>query len=296
MKMSSRSKALAAAIAVLFISTGARSWWHVSHSIIDRAAMLVMPHSVPRFFQRGVETIAAFSSDPDLQRNRALPALSSTERPDHFFDLELLEGRALPRTRAEFVAMCGEMGLDPYQVGMAPYSITEWYERLVFAFTEYRLRPRDRSVQAKVLYIAAVLSHYTADAAQPLHCTVHFDGRLKEDGTSPRSGIHVRMDALPAACGLSAREVAGGLEVKQPLEDVFTAAVEFVTESNALVDRVYELEGRLPPAEESGQPDVDAEVREFALSCSRRAALFTARVWCTAWVKSRDVQLPEWYQ
>jgi hypothetical protein len=87
-------------------------------------------------------------------------------------------------------------------------------------------------MKAKILYIAGVLAHYTEDAAQPLHTTVDFDGRLKPDGTSPRSGIHRK---------------------------------------------------------------VDVEVRNFALERARAAARFTATVWYSAWIASKDVKLPGWH-
>ena len=84
----------------------------------------------------------------------------------------------------------------------------------MLAFAEYRERSGDEAVQAKILYIAGVLSHYTGDASQPLHCTVHHDGRVEPDGTSPGTGIYLKMDALPGQLGIQPEEVAEGLKIR----------------------------------------------------------------------------------
>lgn len=289
----SRTAALAAAI--LTVGASAAAWWHVTHSIIDEAAFILLPKDMPRFFRKSSQTVISYSKDPDILRNEALPALTSTERPDHFFDLELVEDLDLPGTRAEFIALCHENGLNPAVVGTLPYSITEWSERLVLAFAEHRRKPRDQAIQAKILYIAGILSHYTADAAQPLHCTVHFDGRMNDDGTSPKSGIHAKMDALPASSGVSPHEAVKDVNLK-PTEDVLGSALKVIRAANALVDKVYELDALLPAADESKPVKVDPRVRMFALECARRAAEFTAIVWYSAWLKSAIVVLPEWYR
>ena len=92
---------------------------------------------------------------------------------------------------------------------------------------------------------------------------------------------------------VASRLRAEGLEV-EALPDIFSHVIQFIRDSNKMVDGVYELEGKLPEADETKGAGVDGEVRDFALLCARRAALFTACLWHTAWVNSGEIQLPDW--
>ena len=186
----------------------------------------------------------------------------------------------------------------PNTVGLLPYAIEEWYGRLTLAFAEHRRWPKDSRIKAKALYVAGVLAHYTEDAAQPLHTTIHFDGRAKADGKSPHSGIHGKVDALPEKIGLTAAEVARGMKPVEafPQGGAFTAAMTFIRESHAKVDLVYKLEGKLPAEDAPVPAKVDPEVRAFALERARAAAGFTARVWYSAWAHSAKLRLPGWHK
>ena len=70
------------------------------------------------------------------------------------------------------------------------YAVAEWTEKLALAFAQHRRWPENTLVQAECLLTAASLAHYAQDLCQPLHTSVHFDGRALEGGKSPRSGIH----------------------------------------------------------------------------------------------------------
>jgi len=282
---------LLVASALLAARTGL-SWWAEGHEVMARAALRALPDDVPSFFRKGGDAVVSASKDPDLWREPTTPALRAAEAPNHYLDLELLAGRELPPDRHEFLRLCAELKLSPASVGALPYAIVEWHDRLALAFAQYRRRPRDPAVRAKVLYTAGVLSHYTADAAQPLHCTVHYDGRLNPDGSSPRSGVHLRMDALPGVAGLRAGDL--GNFRAEPVEDVFALAVTAIRESNRRVDRVYELEDRLPDPNADVPPAPDEEVRGLALECAKAGAELTAAVWYSAWEHSAQIELPPW--
>lgn len=279
-----------AALAVLCGTASA--WWAAAHNIIDEATVLALPEDMPEFFRKGGATISSYSMDPDVWKNRKLPALRAAEHPEHYLDLELLKGKELPRTRAEFHALCRELKVAPDKMGTLPYAIQEWYERLVLAFAEHRRWPKDERVRAKILYVAGVLSHYTGDASQPLHCTVHFDGRAKADGSSPETGIHLKMDALPDNVGITPEEAARSLRVSA-VEDTFALSLATIRWSNRQVDKVYLLEAGLPAVDEK-PTSPDPRVRSLALECCRVGAVLTATVWYSAWVNSAKVELPGW--
>jgi hypothetical protein len=108
-------------LTVFLGTTPVFAWWGNGHAILTRAAVAALPADMPEFFRQGGETAAHMVYDPDLFKNRATPHLNNGEHGEHFFDLELLEGRAWPDTRYEFLAQCAQQDLDPAKVGTLPY-------------------------------------------------------------------------------------------------------------------------------------------------------------------------------
>ena len=62
--------------------------------------------------------------------------------------------------------------------------------------------------------------------------------------------------------------------------------------SHGLVERVYDLEDRLPSVRAKTIRDV--EVRAFATDRMRAGIRFTASLYRMAWEKSADLKLPSW--
>ncbi len=279
---------------VLVLVAGAQGWHRHGHVLPSRAAVALASDRLPAFFVAGVETIAHVSQDNDAFTHPIAPdELDEAEAPEHYFDIELLEGAPVPPTRYAFVEFCAQRGLKPAQVGLLPYAITEWTQRLTVAFAEHRRWPDDPVIQGKCLVYAGLLGHYAADCCQPLHVTIHWDGRALADGRSPRSGIHNRVDALPAKLAVSPTELIEGLEA-EPFEELFPAILAEIQRSHALVDRVYELESQLPPMD-SDQP-LPPEVAELTTERMQAASVFTASLYLTAWRNSAKIEIPDWHR
>jgi len=228
-----------------------------------------------------------------------VPVLRDAERANHFIDLEVFAGKELPPTRGEYSRLCWSLKTDADRVGALPYALQEAHERLLLAFIEHRKRPNDEATRAKALYLAGILAHYAQDAAQPLHATIHFNGRAKTARGSPRSGIHVKVDALPEKMKLTAEEIAKDLKkVEAPKEGEAPLAISMaaIKESFGLVDRVYELEPKLPASDAEPPKDPDPAVRAFTLERCRAGARLTAALWYSAWVRSGKMELPEWHR
>lgn len=275
-----------AGLVLLVCGAPAWGWWAEGHALITRAAVQALPAEMPEFFRQGEDALAQCTTELDAERIPALPHLRSAGRGEHFLDLELLGGRPLPEHRYEFVKLCAEAGLDPAQVGTVPYAVAEWTEKLALAFAQHRRWPENALVQAECLIVAGHLAHYTQDLCQPLHTTVHFDGRTLEGGKSPRSGIHEKMDALPEKLRLDPGEVAKGLALVRA-DSLMPAILARLKASNALVDSVYALEGELDKLE-------SPRVRAFAEERARAAAGFTAGLYLRAWAISATIELPDW--
>jgi hypothetical protein len=232
------------------------------------------------------------SMDPDVFKVHELPQLRDGEYPEHYFDVELLKGQTVPPLRYGFLDLCAKEGIQPSKIGTLPYALAEWTQRLTLAFADYRRFPDSSHQRAKCIVYAGILAHYAADATQPLHTTIHYDGRATPDGKSPRSGIHAKVDALiekvptePAAVAVKIRPRA--------FERIWPAILEEIDRSHALVDRVYALERQLPGRDE--RLGEDAEVLAFGKDRLQAAAEFIASLYLTAWRDSADLPLPDWH-
>ena len=210
-------------LAVLALAQPAAAWWGDTHGLLTRAAVQALPQEVPAFFREGAETAAHISFDPDVAKNRRVPHVRHGEHPEHFADIELLQGEELPDQRYDFIALCHTLGIAPDEAGFAPYAITEYVERLAVAFAEHRKWPQNGVIQVKCLVYAGFLGHYAEDIVQPLHATIHYNGRVGEDGSRTGAGIHEKVDSLIERIGLTAEELAEGVQARAVEGELFAA-------------------------------------------------------------------------
>jgi hypothetical protein len=275
---------------VIILAAQADAWHHEGHHLIALAAVRALPDKpggVPRFFRDGAATIAHLSIDPDMMRNPAAPRLSASIAPEHYIDVELLQGRKPPKLRSQYVRMLGELKVAPDQAGFLPYALTEWTEALTIAFAEHRKWPDNPHIRIKCLVYAGYLAHYAGDLHQPLHTTIHFNGRAV-DGKSPNSGIHAKVDDLLHRFKLDDIEV--DREKLRGFDDAFASVLAEIDASHKLVDKVYELEPLLPGVKQ--KVELDPKVRAFALERAAASTKLTATLMLTAWEKSAKVVIP----
>ena len=285
---------LAAGVAPALAPAQAAHAWHgKGHDRIVPLAAAALAKRMPAFFRAGLDTVAHCSLDPDLFTRPVGPELlHKAESPEHYFDVEQLGGLKVPPMRYDLIVWCVKKGIHPSKVGLLPYAITEWTQRVTVALAEHRKWPDNPHVRAKCLVYAGILSHYAADLCQPLHTTIHYDGRAKADKSSPRTGIHQKVDALLGKLPADVKVRVDPNDVK-PLEKLFAEVVSELMRSHALVDRVYKLEKHLPNLEKPLKPDGPAAA--FARERMQAAATFTARLFLTAWRDSARIKLPEWH-
>ncbi len=289
-----RAIVIVTAAAAVLASAGPAAAWHANgHDRAARAAVKSLPESMPAFFRKGEDRIAHFSGEPDLFTRPIAPKeLHDATTPDHYLDIERLGDAPIPRQRYELIAWCVRNDLPISSVGLAPYALEEWTQRLTVAFAEHRKWPDNEHIRAKALIYAGFLAHFAADLYQPLHTTIHYDGRVGADGESPHSGIHLKVDALAGKLPDGAAVVADPARVR-PFDRTFEAIVAALRESHGRVDRVYELAEAIPAYEAPLDPESD--VAELTRVCLADAALFTARLYATAWRDSGRIELPDWH-
>jgi hypothetical protein len=327
-------RATALVIAVAALASPARAWFTVGHAKVARAAVRALPPEVPRFFRDGAFTVGEAAVDPDLFKDRNLVALRAAEDPQHYLDWELIEGMQLPADRWLFTEQVLQRRVDPKDLGVLPYSLLEAVQRLTTTFAEYRKYPEDVAIQQKALVYAGWLAHYGGDLEQPLHTTIHHDGRALPDKSSPKTGIHQLVDGLFERVPLDEAKLTHDLPI-QIYPDVWVAIQAELARSHALVDHVYDLEPALrrafppaprpattpvpampgapslltnlkplpsasprptPTAAATPAPPIPLSVSAFTAERFRVTAAFLASLYLTAWEQSAAIQLPNWLE
>lgn len=283
---------LTAATVVVLASGMAFGYDGLGHHLAARAAVAALPGEMPGFFRAGAAGIANASMDPDIFRLNELPQIKNAEDPEHYFDMELLKGQTLPALRYQLLDLCVQEKIQPRKLGMLPYALAEWTQRLTVAFAEHRRWPDNPHIQAKCIVYAGILAHYAADSSVPLHTTIDFDGRALEGGKSPRSGIHAKVDALIQKLPVERAEVASRVK-PEAYGKLWPAILRQLDRSHSLVDKTYELEPLLPGREEP--LPADPKVTAFARDRLAAAAAFTASLYLTAWRDSASLKFPEWH-
>jgi len=319
----------------LAMPNAAFAWHDAGHMAATTFALAALPEDVPEFFREGGELAAGSVTDPDMFTRPVAPwELHSVESQEHFFDVEFLtageEKWILPATRFEFLEQCYDRKTKPYRVGLAPYAVMEWTQRLTVAFAEHRRRPDDQAVRQKCLVYAGILAHYAGDVCQPLHTSIHYDGKVAKIGDpSPRSGIHNKVDGLIGKLNAKPDDVLKGLKIgplydrtalapKTPTTAPATAPATVPTTapatatrpgpspllqailaeihaSHGLVDQVYALESDLPDMDKPLPAD-SLKVRDFALDRLRGSTRFVASLYLTAWRDSEFIEIPAWHR
>src|SRR5271170_5974495 len=134
-------------LAILALISPAWPWGNEGHSAINRVAAEKLPPDMPGFLRKAEAQLAYLGPEPDRWRQTSELALKRSQEPDHFINLEIVEGMELPPDRYSFYRELDAKreqtaghpdDLLPERVGLQPYITIEVYERLVVSFREYR--------------------------------------------------------------------------------------------------------------------------------------------------------------
>ena len=278
-------------------SDAAFAWGNEGHAAINRVAAEKIPPSMPRFLRRAVVEIAYLGPEPDRWRNPSEFALKNAQEPDHFIDLERVAWLdPLPQGRYEFYRKLYEKRATttdhpddylPERVGLQPYITMEVYGRLKAAFREYRQQlaahQSTAAVQQAIIFYAGWLGHYVADASQPLHTTIHYNGWVgpNPNGYTTGHGIHGLFEATYVAANITASDFAPLVKAPTQLKDPFADYVAYLRRSNGLVEQVYSLE-------KAGAFTGKGTPAAFEFTTKRLAAgsQMLLDLWYTAWLES----------
>ena len=292
------------------------AWGAYGHRMLSRIATSHLPSDVPLFLRdkQAVETMEFLAPEPDHWRNKAEDELNATTTPEHFIDMEWADyadidctpsvdhcpanGKTLPRKRFDYVralakaqAAHPDIKMTPENVGLQPWQVDEVYERLKVGMREYRKAVADKTetkpLETAILFEAAWLGHYVEDGSQPLHVTMQYNGWTgpNPNGYNTEHKIHSQFETVYVTANIKPAEIDMIVGATKPkvLDDVFSDYLVYLRESNAQVEKLYQLE-KTGAFTGDGTP----EGRTFTDARLAAGAEELRDIIYTAWVRSAD--------
>ena len=268
-------------------------WGDSGHRMVAAAAAAGLPDDVPAFFRDAAPQLAWLNPEPDRWRDREAREMDEAYKYDHYIDLEALPAGALDAAdRYEFIEALYRAGVEePEQAaGFLPFHMVELYQRLENGFRRWRAASTDeerRWIEARIVNDAGTLGHYVADAANPHHTTIHFNGWAK-DAPNPRgfttaNDFHWRFESLFVEAHITLDDVLPRVPAgAAPFPDPRAALLDFIHATHTLVVPMYELE------QEVGFTPAHPHPRTISFTLDRLTAGATMLrdTWYSAWVNS----------
>lgn len=256
----------------------AGAWGPKGHHLINGLAAEALPASMPAFMRtaQARAELTFLGLELDLQKGAGTEWDADLD-PGHYLDIVGngaiaggLRLNALPQTREAYDTQLRAHGSDQYKTGYLPYSIVQGWEQLRMDFAYWRVDDYEsvharsqqmRAVaaqrrtfdQALVLRDAGVWGHYVADASQPLHVTVHFNGWGKypnPNGYSQSTHLHDLFETAFVNHFITAADVQRQMSKPAPVHaarlatdaQILSAVEAYLARSNANVEPLYRIE------------------------------------------------------
>ena len=281
----------------LLLPSSIFAWGAKGHRLVGTAAVVALPSGMPAFFRDAQEQLAYLNPEPDRWKARAErqldPALDGAFNSDHFLDMELASPAVLQAAlaaphRYAFIDTLRAANVDAVQMGFLPFSILELTQRLRQEFRMWRSAPDSATrawIEARIINDAGVLGHYVADASNPAHTTVHYNGWT---GPNPNNyatdrAFHGRFEGAYVQAHIELTDVQPLVSRDvRVLSDLRQEIVAYITRGNAEVERLYALD-----KEDAWGIDTKSAVnKRFASERLAAGASMLRDLWWTAWVTS----------
>ncbi len=275
-------------------------WGLDGHEMAARAAVAILPDSMPGFFLDAGERLVYLNPEPDRWRVRESVEMDQGFAYDHYIDLENVPPGALDAPhRFAFLGILHAAGIErPEQtVGLLPYRIAELHQRLVAQWRLWRAEEdavRRGWIAERIVNDAGILGHYVTDASQPHHTTIHFNGW---DGDTPNPqgyttdrGFHARFESAFVEIHVGDDEIAARMPAGPPRllsGEVRPAVMAHILAAHEEVEELYRLDRDVgfEPFEEA-----DPAAVTFAATRIAAGAEMLAALWWSAWIESGETR------
>ena len=281
-------------------------WGREGHIAITNKAIDILPEPIKGFFDLNRNELVRLSNVPDWEW-KANPETRYTATW-HYLDIDKFDFKYpfkdFPRDRKRLKELYDERG----EAGYLPWTIADYYAKLVKAFSESDLE--------SVVYYAGIASHFIGDSTMPLHCTRNyngdFSGNYKFDVpyNSPdyaHKGVHQRFEI-----GLMERYLdkykselqSRKISVKRLGDDKLEYAFRVIVDSFYNVDQIiyfdkaamrtfgikYDLEDFKSKADRY-YAYMDRHLGTLLLDRLAKASEFLASFWYSAWIDAGKPEL-----
>jgi len=297
-----------------------RAWDYSGHRMVNQLALRSLPADFPAFARTPAvqDRIAFLAGEPDRWRNTQDHTLRHCNEPDHFLDLEYLQGFGLtPETvspfRNEFIAQLAvarskNLNIEPVPdpakdvnktralFGLLPWAINENYSKLKSSFSYLKTFQANggspdeiRNAQENAIYIMGVMGHYVGDLTQPLHTTKHHNGWVGDNPNNYTTWqrFHSWIDGgYLDKVGLRVEEIYPKVRTAKAVEGansgnlgIFSPVMKSLVEQNKLVEPLYVLNAQ---RKLSPEDDVAHEGKAFLLEQLLKGGQLLGDRWLTA--------------
>jgi len=271
------------------------SWGFLAHKTLQQIAIYPLPIDLGLFFYANQDYLVQQSIRPDVRRKD-----DKTEDSKHYLDMDADVFGPHYRTDIphDFKQAVAKYSFDSLRKeGLVPWEVTRVYGRLVHAFKN--------EMRDSVLFYAADLGHYVADAHVPLHTTKNHDGQLTN-----QKGMHVLWESLVPEAQLknyALYQPQAAQYIAKPQDFIF----QVLLESHAMLPEMFKAESEVRQAlgEEKSFKMVERYGKmqryytdEFILAYAAKlgssiqarmiqSSLRVASFWYSAW---KDAGSPAW--
>ncbi len=211
---------------ILFVSIiiACSGWGFLIHRTIHQLAVYQLPKSIQPFFYSNMDYLVKHSVRPDLRRNK-----DKTEDTKHFIDFEAYGDSAAWKMPLKWDLAVIKYSKDTLlKYGYVPYHVIAMKKKLTNAF---KAKNKD-----SILFYAADIGHYIADANVPLHTTLNYDGQLTN-----QKGLHSLWESMIPEIELSQYDLSTKHKARylsKPDEAIWNA----VRQSHLLLKNVLQME------------------------------------------------------
>lgn len=204
------------------------SWGFLAHKTLQQISIYALPEPLGAYFYANQDYLVNQSIRPDVRRNE-----DKLEEAKHYLDMDadLFGANFKTAIPHDYAAAVAKYGLDSLRKeGLVPWEVVRVYGRLVNAFK--------KEMKDSVLFYAADLGHYVADAHVPLHTTKNHDGQL-----TGQKGLHVLWETLVpeeqlAQYNLASYQAKPLMYIAKPQDFIF----EILLESHAMLPELFQVE------------------------------------------------------
>jgi hypothetical protein len=267
-------------ILVLAASCGpAFGWGSKGHQWTTDNAVELLPAGKLKDFMVGHRSALAYNClVPDFQLKEGVSG--KIEAPDHYLDLEIISPQPkpsdIPRTRLDAARLYTMKGIPYASGGFLPWRIEETFWALANAM---------RCDVASVPFWAGLIAHYAADATQPLHATVRYDGLPDpaNPGQKLFKGIHLDYEVTFLEDeGFEFRRSSLALAARPAtVTDVHDLAARTLCDSFGHVNEIYDAARRHWGP--TMYADWERELGPMTRGQLAKASTLIASLWLTAW-------------